>query len=215
MFQRFCVRGCNFYQLFEIALLPQTVIWLLGAGIPFSSLLSSPWDSRWTVYFRIATEFWVVSIFSCQVSRSPTLPCFQLSFSCTWLAFIEYLLCAESCAHCLFKSTQPLARYWYGPYVCYGETEAQREKWLAWGHIGSYSRAGHRFEPAWPKGVFCAHFESWPSSFFSLWVKPHSSEVSLLHSSLLINNKKLQKRVLWTARRSNQSVLKEINPEYS
>ena len=36
-----------------------------------------------------------------------------------------------------------------------------------------------------------------------------------LHSSLLINNQKLQKRVPWTARRSNQSVIKEINPEYS
>ena len=36
-----------------------------------------------------------------------------------------------------------------------------------------------------------------------------------LHSSLLINNQKLQKRVPWTARRSNQSVIKEINPEYA
>ena len=36
-----------------------------------------------------------------------------------------------------------------------------------------------------------------------------------LHSSLLINNQKLKKRVPWTARRSNQSVIKEINPEYA
>ena len=130
--------------------------------------------------------------------------------------FIEYLLCAESfCAHRLFKSTQPLVRYCYGPYVCYGETEAQRGAWFAQGHIGSYSGAGHRFKPAWPKGVLSAYFESWPSSFFRLWVKPHSSEVFFLHSSLLINNQKLQKRVPWTARRSNQSVIKEINPEYA
>ena len=82
MFLRFCVRGCNLYQPFEIALLLQTDL-TTGRGVPFSSPLASSWDSRYTVYFRIATESWVISIFSCQVSRSPTLPCFQLSFSCS------------------------------------------------------------------------------------------------------------------------------------